>query len=809
MMQMPFSAYRGDEKYIFVSYAHKDAANVFPAIKALHNEGYRIWYDEGIEAGDDWSETISEHLEKAEVVVYFMSRNSAGRENVERELAAAAEQHKPVLTVMIGSFRLTPEQEKQSTVNQFLRLDACRTYGEFADAAEPALRKYDVRESTGALSPSAEEKRENSEKGEISAKKKGTAGSERVRIYDETKKKMRRGLAVMAAVLLVFVLFCGFLFRRVPAVVGMKTEDAVQAVADAGFRSAVSMNYSDTYEYGTVFEQSEQGTTLRMVPVVITQSLGPEENLTDVPDVVGTEISDGARRLIEAGLKKFSVVPEFDSALGIGYISAQSIPAGLRVSRSNHVQLEVRTDGGEYTFTIEGKIFILTGSEPLEIDVDSLEGEPAAEEKVDEQAAAGDDGSPLSLDHPEQFQMTEAEWELFRQNNRHSVSGAERYAHVWLPAAFAETMEKHPEESFGWVIVRDMVISAETLFAGYQELYVCPGVTVTVQGSISGDVQHDYYVAPGGTLVFSDEVNGGVYLVNDGKTEFGKNVNSGGSGVLIANRGEIEVAGTIGRDVKLWSFFGSSVSGKDETGGTLRDYSPYRQVTADRWYEGCSGEKGFTAVESRLEIFAGYPDEEEGTSMEFRITPVLNPEDYEDHYQEEWYTSIYLFLNDYTVDRFRNGRGMYWELIAAPGVTLTIDTPEQDQSAAAVAEEGGTVIINSDIRGYYPYSPYFVNDGTMIFNGTFLPEDNESGRSTLMNRGTFIANGTFGGTGMYVYNFSGASFTGNIADGTHVQDIGWRPDYVSYDNGPNGALRYQEDVLAAEYGYPFFQHPEQ
>ena len=89
MMQMPFSAYRGDEKYIFVSYAHKDAANVFPAIKALHNEGYRIWYDEGIEAGDDWSETISEHLEKAEVVVYFMSRNSAGRENVERELAAA------------------------------------------------------------------------------------------------------------------------------------------------------------------------------------------------------------------------------------------------------------------------------------------------------------------------------------------------------------------------------------------------------------------------------------------------------------------------------------------------------------------------------------------------------------------------------------------------------------------------------------------------------------------------------------------------------------------------------------------------
>lgn len=50
-MERPFKAYQGDEPYIFVCYAHDDAARVYPEIARLREVGFHIWYDEGISPG--------------------------------------------------------------------------------------------------------------------------------------------------------------------------------------------------------------------------------------------------------------------------------------------------------------------------------------------------------------------------------------------------------------------------------------------------------------------------------------------------------------------------------------------------------------------------------------------------------------------------------------------------------------------------------------------------------------------------------------------------------------------------------------
>ena len=39
--------YEGKEKYIFISYCHEDGDMVFPIVKRLQEEGYRIWLDTG------------------------------------------------------------------------------------------------------------------------------------------------------------------------------------------------------------------------------------------------------------------------------------------------------------------------------------------------------------------------------------------------------------------------------------------------------------------------------------------------------------------------------------------------------------------------------------------------------------------------------------------------------------------------------------------------------------------------------------------------------------------------------------------
>ena len=95
----PFDAYVGDEPYIFVSYAHKDAAAVYPEITQLHEQGFRIWYDEGIDPGNEWPEEIGAALIKASYFIVFISPNAGRSENVRNEIHLALDEQIPFLAV--------------------------------------------------------------------------------------------------------------------------------------------------------------------------------------------------------------------------------------------------------------------------------------------------------------------------------------------------------------------------------------------------------------------------------------------------------------------------------------------------------------------------------------------------------------------------------------------------------------------------------------------------------------------------------------------------------------------------------------
>ena len=66
-------AYEGKEPYIFVSYAHKDDDQVFEILSALGEKGYRVWYDEGITPGSEWTEDIARHLDDSAMVIAFIT----------------------------------------------------------------------------------------------------------------------------------------------------------------------------------------------------------------------------------------------------------------------------------------------------------------------------------------------------------------------------------------------------------------------------------------------------------------------------------------------------------------------------------------------------------------------------------------------------------------------------------------------------------------------------------------------------------------------------------------------------------------
>jgi hypothetical protein len=101
IMYPPFEAYQGSEPYLFVSYAHKDSPSVFLDMKWLNDQGYRVWYDEGIEAGHDWPEDIGHALDKCSVFLVFISPNAVGSYNVRNEINLALKKRKTLIAIHV------------------------------------------------------------------------------------------------------------------------------------------------------------------------------------------------------------------------------------------------------------------------------------------------------------------------------------------------------------------------------------------------------------------------------------------------------------------------------------------------------------------------------------------------------------------------------------------------------------------------------------------------------------------------------------------------------------------------------------
>lgn len=65
---------------VFVSYKAEDRRRVQPLVQALQCDGFHVWWDEHIGAGDAWRETIEAQLESARCVLVVWSKNSVGHD---------------------------------------------------------------------------------------------------------------------------------------------------------------------------------------------------------------------------------------------------------------------------------------------------------------------------------------------------------------------------------------------------------------------------------------------------------------------------------------------------------------------------------------------------------------------------------------------------------------------------------------------------------------------------------------------------------------------------------------------------------
>lgn len=113
-------AYRGQESFYFVSYAHLDKNTVYPLINSLQERGLHIWFDEGIEPGKEWPEEIALHIIQSQSFLVMLSSQSIHSPNVRRELSLALSENKKIIAIMLEEVVLTAGMRLQLELQQMV-----------------------------------------------------------------------------------------------------------------------------------------------------------------------------------------------------------------------------------------------------------------------------------------------------------------------------------------------------------------------------------------------------------------------------------------------------------------------------------------------------------------------------------------------------------------------------------------------------------------------------------------------------------------------------------------------------------------
>ena len=95
--------------YYFISYSKEDSARVAEYCQRMRKDGLPLWYDYGIEHGEDWNRIIAEHINFSEAVLLFMSKTPFGKEEpfIQKEFNVARMRNKPIHVIYIDPISIS------------------------------------------------------------------------------------------------------------------------------------------------------------------------------------------------------------------------------------------------------------------------------------------------------------------------------------------------------------------------------------------------------------------------------------------------------------------------------------------------------------------------------------------------------------------------------------------------------------------------------------------------------------------------------------------------------------------------------
>lgn len=110
---LPFKAYKGDDPFLFVSYAHSDKLHVYPIMDYLNKSGFNVWYDERISVSEEWIESIVKNINLCTGFLVFIIPHIIDSEFVNKEINYALSKKKPFYSVYLKDTKLPDKLQFQ------------------------------------------------------------------------------------------------------------------------------------------------------------------------------------------------------------------------------------------------------------------------------------------------------------------------------------------------------------------------------------------------------------------------------------------------------------------------------------------------------------------------------------------------------------------------------------------------------------------------------------------------------------------------------------------------------------------------
>lgn len=121
------------EHFIFASYAHRDSHVVMPIVRAMRENGLRVWCDNGITAGTEWPAMIEQNLNDSKAVVVFVSQQMLQSMSCRNEIQYAITLNKDILLVYLEDVELSAGLRLQLVTTPAIYYDRYKDEKTFLD----------------------------------------------------------------------------------------------------------------------------------------------------------------------------------------------------------------------------------------------------------------------------------------------------------------------------------------------------------------------------------------------------------------------------------------------------------------------------------------------------------------------------------------------------------------------------------------------------------------------------------------------------------------------------------------------------